>query len=211
MNPSGEDTVLSAADLHTSSSTEETHLQQHPAEEIASGPVVVKKEDRSSQGGTEEKAAEQSLPQSDEQIKPDQIKRCLELIGMKEMIELMETKQAKLEAEIVKLNAQNETYQAEIRSLNEKLNNAMAAKIDSKDELARYRNLPIMKMSTKCWARAAWFKIYEDKMATNDKRILKTCLMYYLSDEFQSRSFLEHFSHRNYDDLKFMFLKSEEF
>lgn len=199
------DTVISGTDLLKSSPTK--NLQTHPAEELIAPVDVVILKDDPSQCSAEGNPVDESL-QSNE-LEQDQMKRSLELIGMKEIIKQMESKQEKLETEIAKLTAQGESYQTEIRSLTEKLNKAMAAV--SSEKLKRYKDLPIMKMSSKCWSRNAWFKIYEEKMATTDKRTLKACLMYYLSDDFQTKSFLEHFSHRNYDDLKFMFLKSTEF
>lgn len=205
MNPTGEETVVTGADHCPSSSTE--NIQPQPASGIV---ATVENDGLSSQFNAEEQADKESLQSKESE--QDQMKRSLELVGMKQMIDQMISDQEKLKKEMAKLTAQNESYQNEIRTLNEKLNAVMAAqKEDPNDELRRNKDLPILKMSPRCWSRAAWFRIYEDVMATNDKHLLKWCLMYYLSDEFQSKSFLEYFEKRNYDELKLMFLTSSEF
>lgn len=204
MNPVGEETVVAGADR--SSKTENSQLQPHSAPDSV---ATVESDDLPSQFATEEN---QEDLQSKE-LEQDRMKRSLELVGMKQMIEQMTVDQEKLQKEIAKLTAQNESYQNEIRSLNEKLNSVMATKKkeDPNDDLRKYKDLPIMKMSPRCWSRAAWFRIYEDVMATNDRHLLKYCLLYYLSDDFQSKSFMEYFEKRNYEELKLMFLTANEF
>ena len=197
MNPTEEDTAVSGANLCAAGSAEQ--LLQQSTKEIASTSV------------TEEKSVKESLGSTDFEQSEYKMKKSLELVGMTLVIEQMESKQKNLEHRIAKLSAQNESLQNEIRSLNEKLNTAMKVQIDPNDELKRYRDLPIMRMTPKCWSRTEWFRVYEERMATTNKKILKACLMYYLSDEFQNRSFLDYFRKRNYDELKFMFLKSSDF
>lgn len=205
MNPAGEETIVVGADR--SSQTENAQLQPHSASDSV---ATVESDGLPSQFAADEY---QEGLQSKE-LEQDRMKRSLELVGMKQMIEQMTVDQEKLRKEIAKLTAQNESYQNEIRSLNEKLNSVMATKKkedDPNDDLRKYKDLPIMKMSSRCWSRAAWFRIYEDVMATNDRHLLKYCLLYYLSDDFQSKSFMEYFEKRNYEELKLMFLTANEF
>lgn len=205
MNPAGEETIVVGADR--SSQAENAQLQPHSASDSV---ATVESDGLPSQFAADEY---QEGLQSKE-LEQDRMKRSLELVGMKQMIEQMTVDQEKLRKEIAKLTAQNESYQNEIRSLNEKLNSVMATKKkedDPNDDLRKYKDLPIMKMSSRCWSRAAWFRIYEDVMATNDRHLLKYCLLYYLSDDFQSKSFMEYFEKRNYEELKLMFLTANEF